>query len=914
MTHYLNYLNLNYIEDLLQAYRQDPNSIDQTWRYFFDGLSLGGDSQQFSSHPAAVEALDFEIKVLELIQGYRDMAYLIADVNPLDRSPKTHPLLELKNFRLTEADLSKPTKMGSLLGLKDVTLQKLIDTLRSYYCTTLAVETSHIEDPKTRNWVHEQVEKANLISSVAPEHRKQALNKLCEAENFEQFIHKKFVGQKRFSVEGCDALIPMVDFMIDRAASLGADEVIIAMAHRGRLNVLANLFQKDLRKIFAEFSGNLDMDLEQSQGDGDVKYHMGYSSDTHTFSGHDVHMSLAPNPSHLEAINSVAMGMTRSKQRTKKDTQKNKTILILLHGDASFSGQGSVYEVLNMSELEAYSIGGTIHVIVNNQIGFTTDPVDGRSTKNPTDVCKMLQIPIFRVNADEPDAVLAVSDLAVRYRHAFHRDVIIDLVGYRRFGHNEGDEPTFTQPLVYDYISAHPTVYQIYSQKLIQEKIVTPQEVETFESQLLQNYEKALEEARAAKFSPKMDSFGKKWQGFSEVPQDDKIFVPVQTGVAVSKLKELSSQLLLVPQEFHLHKKIQRLREDHLAMMNGSKEIDWGWAEALAFGSLLQEGYDVRLVGQDAKRGTFSHRHAVFFDVENGKQYAPLHHLSGAQGNFQIFNSFLSEMAAMGFEFGCSLANPNKLTLWEAQFGDFVNGAQIIIDQFLTCSAFKWQRHSGLVLLLPHGYEGQGPEHSSGRLERFLQACAQNNIQVCNLTTPAQYFHVLRRQMSRKYKLPLVIMTPKSLLRSPQAVSSWESFDAETFHEVINEHDAAIQKQAKRVIFCSGKIYYELLKHRQDIKSQDVALVRVEQFYPFPEAQYKAILKSYKNAEQFVWCQEEPQNMGGWWFMSQYLRPLIPQEKLIYIGRKAYASPAHGYMNLHKIEQNRIVTEALEKL
>jgi 2-oxoglutarate dehydrogenase E1 component len=916
MPHYLNHFNTAYIEELLSAYRDDPESLDSSWRFFFDGMSLSGKSGLGRETPSfPIQDLEFEMKVIEMIQGYRDMAYLIADVNPLKRGPRQHPLLELKNFGLTEDDLDKKTRLGKLLGLSDAPLRDVISTLKTLYCSPASVEIGHIEDPKSRHWVQTLVESKFLLKPLDERYKKRALEKLTEAETFERFIHRRFVGQKRFSLEGNDVLIPMLDYLIEQATLIGVDEIIIGMAHRGRLNVLANIFQKDVRSMFAEFSGNLDTDVVP--GDGDVKYHMGYSIDVKSFSGKDVHISLAPNPSHLEAVNSVVMGMARSKQKIKGDAERAKTIVVLLHGDASFAGQGSVYEALNMSGLDGYTIGGAIHIIVNNQVGFTTDPKDSRSTAHATDVAKMLQVPIFRVNADEPDAALRCVDLAVQYRNGFKRDVVIDLVGYRRFGHNEGDEPTFTQPLMYAQIAPHPTARELYAKSLDAVGLVAEGESDALVDEMIRRYDAALEQSKKSKYSPKMAAFGKRWTGFEGTPHHEKFFEPQATPVSADKLKDIGRALLEIPLGFHVHSKVTRLLADRKDMVEGSRGIDWGMGEALAFGSLLRDGHAVRLAGQDAKRGTFSHRHAVLFDVETGAEYVPLNRFKDGVTDFEVHNSFLSEYAALGFEVGQSWANPYKLTLWEAQFGDFVNGAQIIIDQFLTCSAFKWQRYSGLVLLLPHGYEGQGPEHSSGRVERFLQACAQNNIQVCNLTTPAQYFHALRRQMARNFRLPLVIMTPKSLLRHPQAVSSFSDFAERGFHEIIDdaffpaEGGAGLKGSVKRVVLCSGKIYYELAKAREKSGTNDVAIVRLEQFYPFPQNILERTLKTYENLEDLVWCQEEPQNMGGWWFLCQHLGTHFGKIKVRYAGRPEQASPAHGYMHIHQNEQEKICANAL---
>jgi 2-oxoglutarate dehydrogenase E1 component len=854
--------------------------------------------------------LEFEVKVLELIQGYREMGYLNADINPLERGIKSHPLLKLAAFGLTEEDLDRVCEVGQVLGLGIAPLRTILQALTTYYCSPVAVEFEHIDHPRTRNWIQKRVESHVLAKPLPIEQKIRALKKLSEAEALETFLHKRFVGQKRFSVEGTDVIIPMLDFLIDHASLLGADEILVGMAHRGRLNVLANIFHKDLKLMLAEFSGNVDANV----GDGDVKYHMGYSQNVQTSRGNTVHLSLMPNPSHLEAVNSVLMGVTRAKQKLKGDTERTRTLAVLLHGDASFSGQGVIYETLNMSELKGYTIGGTIHIILNNQVGFTTTPKEGRSTPHATDIAKMLEVPIFRVNADEVEAALHCVSMALQFRYRFKRDVVIDVVGYRRYGHNEGDEPSFTQPLMYNKIAQHPRVRQIYAQRLVKHNVLEEAQANRMIEEINEKLDLALTEAKQSKVTPGMHSFGDRWKGLHKI-SDSNVFQKVATGVKIDELVQIGRQLLIVPEGFHLHPKIQKFLNDRQDMLDEKREVDWSLGEAMAFGTLLHDGHAVRLAGQDSERGTFSHRHAVFHDIENGKNYTPLKHLKDAKEDFEIVNSPLSEYAALGFEFGQALANPNKLTLWEAQFGDFVNGAQIIIDQFLTSSVAKWQRYSGLTLLLPHGYEGQGPEHSSARLERFLQACAQNNIQVCCPTTPAQYFHLLRRQMMRNIRLPLVIMSPKSLLRHPLVVSPLKTFQEEKFHEVLEDPNKELKEKAKRLILSYGKIYFELLEARKNIKNQDVALIRMEQFYPFPNDQLSKILSSYKKATDIIWCQEGPQNMGGWNFMLHFLAPFLSSKQtLTYVGRGPQANPADGYLSLHLKEQRKIVLTALGEL
>lgn len=912
MSPYLNSLNLEYVEELLSRYQTQPEELDPTWRYFFDGMTFATD---FPASPvAAPDAadLEFELKVIELIQAYRELAYLVADVNPLDRSPKSHPLLELKNFGLKDSDLNRTSHAARLLGMSSTSVREIVAMLRACYTGAAAVELEHIEDPKTRLWVQKRIEGRYLLQPSDPKLKRRIWEKLMESESLDHFLHKRFIGQKRFSAEGCDALTPMMDHLVEQSANLGTDEIIIGMSHRGRISILGHIFNMDLKLIFAQFSGNVEAEI--TAGDGDVKYHMGASEDTVTLGGKPMHLSLVPNPSHLEAVNPVVMGITHAKQKQKKDLNHDRTLSILIHGDAAFSGQGIVYECLNMSGIAGYTVGGTVHIIVNNQIGFTANPHETRSTNNPTDLAKMLQVPIFRVNADEPEAAMRTVELAIQFRHEFKRDVFIELLGYRRYGHNESDEPEFTQPLLYGKIKNHKTVLQKYTDELKASGILSDADIKSYEQTLINKYEKALEETKKTTHSSKLPMFGKKWQGIHEVPQDESIFAPVKTTVPEKTLMDLGTQILTIPPDFHLHRKLQRLFEERTEMLSGKRGIDWGMGEALAFASLVQDGHKIRLSGQDAKRGTFSHRHAVLVDSENGKTHTPLNTIKGHEKSFEVFSSHLSEYGVMGFEFGESLSAPEQLTIWEGQFGDFANGAQIIIDQFITGSAFKWQRYSGLTLFLPHGYEGQGPEHSSARIERFLLACALHNIQVCNVTTPAQLFHLLRRQMLRSYRLPLILMTPKSLLRHPLAVSTMEDFTKGEFAHVLDEPDESLCKNAKHLVMCSGKVYYELLQERDKLKI-DLPILRMEQFYPFPEKDLSNILKKYKKLEEITWCQEEPENMAGWWYMQRNLPRVLPKGvKLSYAGRSLHPSPAMGYMHLHTKQQAYVIAKALEHI
>ncbi|MBI4211043.1 MAG: 2-oxoglutarate dehydrogenase E1 component [Deltaproteobacteria bacterium] len=898
MSTYLNQLNTAYIEELQAKYDSDPQGLDPTWKSFFDGHAFANGNAE---KRLAADDLAFEFKAAKFIQAYREMGHLVADVNPLDRSPKSHALLEPESFGLSAADLGREIATGEMLG-------DVIASLKQSYCGTATVEYSHIGDPTVRTWLEERIESQLLTTPFDAATQKRILTKLIETETFENFIHRRFVAQKRFSGEGNDAIIPMIDDLIEQAALSGCDEIVFGTAHRGRLSLLAQVFGKEIKAIFAAFAGTLETD--SNPGDGDVKYHLGFTGKRQTSSGKAVDISLISNPSHLEAINPVITGIVRAKQLLKNDGDRMKTLPVLMHGDASFAGQGSIYELLNMANLKGYTVGGTIHVIINNQIGFTATPDEGRSTRSATDIAKMLEVPIFRVNADDPDAAVRCMRLALEYRNTFKQDVFIDLMGYRRYGHNEGDEPAFTQPTLYQNINQHPRVAEQYEQHLTRSNVLGRSDITKIRDACNERYEQALSVSKNGKVPRTETSFEGEWKDFVPFPLGDDFFTPTKTAVDQKRLEELGQKLLTTPAGFHLHPKIQRLLDDRREMQAGKRGIDWGFGEALAFASIIADGYRIRLSGQDSERGTFSHRHAVLHDVESNNVHIPLSQI-GKPTDFEVMNSLLSEYAVMGFEFGEALADPRKMVMWEAQFGDFANGAQIIIDQFILGSAYKWQRYCGLVLLLPHGYEGQGPEHSSARVERFLQGAAQHNIQVCSATTPAQYFHLLRRQMLRNYRLPLVVLTPKSFLRNPKAISTYADFATGTFQEILNETNADGFKKSKRVILCSGKIYYELLAARENLK-KEVPLIRVEQFYPFAGHTLATILKFYPKAEKIVWCQEEPQNMGAYTFVKDRIATILERSlELAYVGRPAQANVSGGYAHVHEIEQKRIVEEAL---
>ncbi len=783
------------------------------------------------------------------------------------------------------------------------TLRELIAILRETYCRKIGVEHMHIRNTQVRKWLQERMEPVRNHPSFDLRQKRRIILKLNAAELFETFLHTHYVGQKRFSLEGGEMLIPLLDSIIERSAGFGVREIVLGMPHRGRLNVLANILNKPYGMVFSEFEGNMP---ETVAGDGDVKYHLGFSAEHVTADKHTIHLSLTPNPSHLEAVNPVVEGRMRAKQRRFKDRDRKLGIPILIHGDAAFAGQGLMAETLNLSQLPGYKTGGTIHIVVNNQIGFTTAPAEGRSTRYCTDVAKMIEVPIFHVNGEDPEAVVYVAELALDFRETFGQDVVIDMICYRRHGHSEGDEPAFTQPLMYGKIRDRLTVRELYTEYLVMNGDLTTDEVETIAETFRDKMEEVYKEVHEGHNAPRnlQPGFAAHWKGLTSRYS----FVPVETGVSANVLRDIAEKIVERPQGFRLNPKMERiLAARQQAMKVGP--VDWASAEALAFGSLLLEGTPVRLSGQDSRRGTFSQRHAMLVDMQTGDQYYPLKNLSPDQAELCVYDSLLSEAAVLGFDYGYSLDEPHMLILWEAQFGDFANGAQVIIDQFIASAESKWGRASGLVMLLPHGYEGQGPEHSSARLERFLSLCADDNIQVVNATTPAQYFHLLRRQVRRDFRKPLIVMTPKSLLRHKQAASPREHFTSGYFREVLD--DPADADRARCVVVCSGKVYYDLVAKREEVgKAREVAVVRLEQFYPWPADALKATLGRYRSARNWVWVQEESQNMGGWTFVAPRLQELmgVPFQ---YVGRDASASPATGSHAIHESEQAELVEAAI---
>jgi 2-oxoglutarate dehydrogenase E1 component len=885
--------NLDAIEDAHRRWLQDPASVSEDWRLFFEGFALG------AARRTTTAECSIQNNVVRLIQTYRDLGHFLARLDPLNEPRPSHPHLDLAAFGFTPSDLDRKFDTSVFKGLPRGTLRELLAALRETYCRTIGVEYTHIQDSEIRHWLEERMEPRRNQPNLARRQKLRILMDLHFTDLFEKFLHHRYLGQKRFSLEGAETLIPMLDALVEKAPDTGVTEMIIGMAHRGRLNVLANILGKPYQEVFAAFEDNYEPNAVD--GDGDVKYHLGFSGDRTTARGQPIHLSLTANPSHLEAVDPVVEGRTRAKQMLGGDKERRRHIPLLIHGDASFAGQGLIAETLNLSQLNGYTTGGTIHIVVNNQIGFTTLPSDARSTTYCTDVVKMLPVPVFHVNGEDPEAAVYVTELALEFRQRFNKDVVIDLTCYRRHGHNEGDEPSFTQPIMYGKIKERPAVTEVYTEDLILRGDLTVDETEAIDEAFQEKLTKAQQEVKKSPVRPWMRGFEGRWKGMSRAYSNR----PVDTAVSYETLWQITQAATHVPDGFAVNPKIEKLLEARRDDMKDRHPVDWAFAEMLAFGTLLLEGTPVRLSGQDSRRGTFSQRHAVLFDVHTDKRYLPLNALGEKQAPFFAYDSLLSEAAVLGFEFGYSLDDPNILVLWEAQFGDFANGAQVIIDQFIVCSDSKWQRGSGLVMLLPHGYEGQGPEHSSARLERYLQLCAEDNIQVCYPSTPAQYFHVLRRQMKRDFRKPLILMTPKSLLRHKKATSPVKDLTDGRFAEILDDAGAD-PGRVRRVILCSGKVYYDLLEKRT---GDDVAIDRVEQFYPFPEEPLQKTLARYRQAKDWVWVQEESQNMGGWTFMEPRLRAL--GHEFAYVGRDASASPATGSLRVHRREQEELVTAAV---
>ncbi|MEM8689364.1 MAG: 2-oxoglutarate dehydrogenase E1 component [Pseudomonadota bacterium] len=963
--------NANFIEQLHAQYQDNPNSLDPEWQAFFAELAdepdqvrataKGASWERADWPPAAngemVSALDGDwaqvesemsgkvsaraqsggvslsdeelrqatldsVRALMMVRAYRMRGHLAADLDPLKlRTQEAMPELEPETYGFGPDDLDRQIFIDNVLGLEMATIREIVEILRKTYCSTLGVEFIHISDPQQKGWLQQRIEGAEKGISLDTQGKKNILRKLIESVGFENFLNVKYTGTKRFGLDGGEAILPALERVIKRGGQMGVKEVVIGMPHRGRLNVLANVMGKPFQAIFNEFKGG-SFKPDEVEGSGDVKYHLGSSSDR-ILDGNTVHLSLTANPSHLEIVDPVVLGKARAKQDQHEDLERSSVIPLLLHGDAAFAGQGVVAECFGLSGLKGHKSGGSIHFIVNNQIGFTTSPIQSRSSPYPSDVAKMIEAPIFHVNGDDPEAVVYAAKIATEFRQLFGKPVVIDMFCYRRFGHNEGDEPAFTQPIMYQRIAKHPPVLELYSEKLIKEGVVTADDVQKMKEDFRAQLENDFDSADAYKPN-KADWLDGAWMGLKAVKEEGRARRG-KTGVELETLTAIGKKLTEYPEDFNIHRTLKRVIGNRAKMMDGEVPVDWAMAEHLAFGTLLEEGYPVRLSGQDCERGTFSHRHSVFNDQVDESRYVPLSNISADQAHYEVINSMLSEEAVLAFEYGYSLAEPKALVIWEAQFGDFVNGAQVVIDQFISSGERKWLRMSGLVLLMPHGFEGQGPEHSSARLERFLQLCAEDNVQVVNCTTPSNYFHVLRRQMHRDFRKPLFVMSPKSLLRHKRCVSKLDEFDAETsFHRVLWDDaeilpDQAIKlrndEQIERVILCTGKVYYDLYEERERRGINDIYLMRLEQLYPFP---YRALMKDlprFPNAE-IVWCQEEPKNMGSWSFVEPNIESVlnrldVKSKRPRYVGRPAAASPATGLMSVHLKEVETFLNEAL---
>src|SRR6202521_1755239 len=918
--------NADFIEDLYEQFLRDPGTVDPAWREYFKSVGSSGDiahgpirerllarAQQSPTAAAAPRnpsdgASAKQGAVSRLIQVYANRGHLIAKLDPLGLQERAKPyVLDLEYFGLSEADLDTEFFTGSRNRAipERASLRKILADLKFIYTDTIGAEFAHVSDTEERLWLQDTFQVARMQGHLSAAEKKNILWQLTAAEGLERYLHTKYVGQKRFSLEGGDSLIPSLDDLVQQGGKSGIEETIIGMAHRGRLNVLVNLLGKSPKDLFNEFQGQYG--LAKLRGSGDVKYHKGFSADLKTGSG-NVHVALAFNPSHLEVVNAVVEGSVRARQERRGDAPGDKVLPVQIHGDAAFAGQGVIMETLQLSQARGFYTGGSVHVIVNNQVGFTTsDPQDARSTLYCSDVAKMVEAPILHVNADDPEAVCFVTRLALEYRMKFHKDVVIDLVCYRRHGHNEADEPAATQPGMYRVIRQHPTARRLYADRLIAAGVLTDADAQA----MLEQYRSGLDEGRPqARASLGMigNKYTVDWSAYGQVCWPEG----VATGVGPARLRALGQRITSYPQGFSLHPRVAHLIANRSKMVQGEQPLDWGCAETLAYAALVEDGFGVRLTGQDSGRGTFFHRHAVLHDQNTDATWIPLQHITDPQPRVQVIDSVLSEEAVMGFEYGYATTEPNSLVLWEAQYGDFANGAQVIIDQFISSGEAKWERFCGLVLLLPHGYEGAGPEHSSARLERFLQLCAENNMQVCVPSTPAQMFHMLRRQMRQSFRKPLIVMTPKSLLRHELSVSSLEDLSAGGFARVIGEVDDVPAQQVQRIVFCSGKVYFDLLKARRKEALRDVALVRLEQLYPFPSEEYQAMLNRYPNAREVVWCQEEPQNQGAWYQIRHRLQELVMGRRpVLYAGRGPAAEPATGIIKIHEIEQQTLVAAAL---
>ena len=894
---FLGSIHASMVEEMYNKYIKDPSSVNENWASFFKGYNFANELYSEDDIP---ESFSKEFKVINLINSYRKRGHLFTKTNPVRERRKYKPTLDIENFDLQDSDLDLVFQAGDEVGIGPSKLSEIIKHLQTVYCQSIGIEYMYVRDPKEINWIKKRLHKNANTPKLEVNQKKHILHKLNQAVAFENFLHKKFVGQKRFSLEGAESLIPALDVLIEHGAELEVEEFIVGMAHRGRLNVLANIFNKTYKEIFAEFHPKDYLDDSIS---GDVKYHLGFTSTQKCDNGKLVRLNLSPNPSHLEAVDPVVQGIARAKIDTKYNSNQNKVLPILIHGDAALAAQGVVYEVVQMAQLDGYKTGGTIHIVINNQVGFTTNYLDARSSTYCTDVAKVTLSPVLHVNGDDVEAVVHSLKFAVEYRQAFNKDIFIDLLCYRKYGHNEGDEPRFTQPKLYQLIAKHPNPREIYKEKLLNEGIVEDKSVRQSEDEFQKLLDDRFNEAKEIEKAKITHFLKDEWKNFKRVV-DSNFFSQVDTSVDKTTLTTLAKQLYDIPNSSRFFKKTIKLLNERRSMIEKSKMIDWSMAELLAYASLLDEGFHIRISGQDVERGTFSHRHAILKVEDSEEEISPLQNIKKSS-NFEIYNSLLSEYGALGFDYGYSITLPNTLTIWEAQFGDFSNGAQIMIDQFISCAEDKWKVMSGLVLLLPHGYEGQGSEHSSARIERYLQLCAKYNMQIVNCTTPANFFHVLRRQQIRNFRKPLIVFTPKSLLRDPLCVSSFDDFSKSSFHEIID--DETILKNTEKLVFCSGKIYYELYKERSKYNDANLRLVRIEQLFPLDVKQINEIVEKYQPKE-IIWVQEEPENMGAWRYILSNLKNL----SIKLVSRKPSPAPASGSSKSFA-DQQKIIIDSIFK-
>ncbi len=898
---YLGNADLTTINQMYETYLTDPESVDQAWQRFFEGFEFA--RAEYSTSATAEKLVDKEFRVNNLIDWYRKRGHLFTMTNPVRERRKYYPNLDKENYGLEDKDLQTVFQAGKQIGLGPVTLEKIIETLHETYCRNVGAEFMFIRNPIILEWLQSKMESSWNRSVFSAEEKIHIYEHLNLAVGFEKYIHKKFVGQKRFSLEGAEALIPALDWVIEKGAELGITEFVLGMAHRGRLNVLGNILKKPYSDLFREF---LATEFEEGITLGDVKYHLGYDSIVQTDSGHEVRLDLLPNPSHLEAVGPVVQGVARSKIDNYCNGDFNSVAPIIIHGDAAIAAQGVVYEVIQMAQLPGYKTGGTIHLVINNQVGFTTSYLEGRSSTYCTDIAKVTKAPIFHVNGDDVEALIYTIRLAMEFRQEFNQDVFIDLLCYRKYGHNEGDEPRFTQPLLYKSIETHPNVRDLYAKRLIAEGVLTKDHVKKINDDFEALLDAEFELSRQKDVASIRPFLKEDWQAFSH-PKSSDFWLHTDTTIAKTKLAELAEALNLLPPELNFFQKVHRIVDSRKQAILDNK-LDWALGELLAYASLLDQGIKVRLSGQDSERGTFAHRHAALVQQDTGQKYYPLKTIANDPGDFEVYNSHLSEYGVMGFEYGYALGSPKTLTIWEAQFGDFSNTAQVVIDQFISSAEEKWGVFNGLTLFLPHGYEGQGPEHSSARMERFLALCARENMQIVNPTTPANMFHLLRRQIMRKFRVPLVVFTPKSLLRHPDCISTMEELSDGRFHEIIDDSDT-IEDSVSRLVFCTGKVYYDLLSEKRKLDTKDIAIVRIEQIYPFPDTEFREIVRKYKNAKLLIWLQEEPINMGPWTFIKEVTKEFDLQP----VCRAASASPAVGLSKIHVLGQQELMSKVFRQ-